>query len=80
MHQGYVAEIEKLEELSLKEFIKSKKNKTFICLQGVTDPRNIGSIIRSALAFKIDGIIVKDRHYPKQVRQCIKQVAEVLSI
>ena len=59
LHQGYVAEIEKLEDLSLKEFIKIKKNKTLLCLQGVTDPRNIGSIIRSALAFKIDGIIVK---------------------
>ena len=64
LHQGYVAEIEKLEDLSLKEFIKIKKDKTFICLQGVTDPRNIGSIIRSALAFKVDGIIVKERHYP----------------
>ena len=58
LHQGYVAEIEKLEDLSLKEFIKIKKNKTFVCLQEVTDPRNIGSIIRSALAFNIDGIIV----------------------
>ena len=65
LHQGYVAEIEKLEDLILKEFIKIKKNNTFICLQGVTDPRNIGSIIRSALAFKIDGIIVKERHYPE---------------
>ncbi len=72
LHQGYVAEIEKLEELSLKEFIKSKKNKTFICLQGVTDPRNIGSIIRSALAFKIDGIIVKERHYPETSKTMYK--------
>ena len=65
LHQGYVAQIEKLEGLKLKEFIRTKKNKTLICLQGVTDPRNIGSIIRSALAFKIDGIIVKERHYPE---------------
>ena len=65
LHQGYVAEIEKLEDLSLKEFIKIKKNKTFVCLQEVTDPRNIGSIIRSALAFNIDGIIVKERHFPE---------------
>ena len=65
LHQGFVAEIEKLEDIILKEFIKIKKNNTFICLQEVTDPRNIGSIIRSALAFKIDGIIVKERHYPE---------------
>jgi len=73
LHQGYVAEIEKLEDLSLKEFIKTKKkNKTFICLQGVTDPRNIGSIIRSASAFNIDGIIVKDRHYPETSKAMYK--------
>ena len=43
-----------------------------MCLQGVTDPRNIGSIIRSALAFKIDGIIVKERHYPETSKAMYK--------
>ena len=32
----------------------------------MTDPRNIGSIIRSAVAFKIDGIIVKERSFPSK--------------
>ena len=72
LHQGYVAQIEKLENLKLKEFIKIKNNKTLICLQKVTDPRNIGSIIRSALAFKIDGIIVKERHYPETSKTMYK--------
>ena len=72
LHQGYVALIEKLEDLKLKEFIRTKKNKTLICLQGVTDPRNIGSIIRSALAFRIDGIIVKERHYPETSKAMYK--------
>ena len=72
LHQGYVAQIEKLEDLKLKEFIKIKNNKTLICLQNVTDPRNIGSIIRSALAFKIDGIIVKERHYPETSKAMYK--------
>ena len=72
LHQGYIAEIEKLKDLSLKDFIKINKDKTFICLQGVTDPRNIGSIIRSALAFKIDGIIVKARHYPETSKAMYK--------
>ena len=72
LHQGFVAEIEKLEDLDLKEFIKKEQNKTLICLQGVTDPRNIGSIIRSALAFKIDGIIVKERHYPETSKAMYK--------
>jgi len=64
LHQGFVAEVEHLEELDLKEFIKKKNNLTFACLNEVTDPRNIGSIIRSAASFKIDGLIFKDRHFP----------------
>tara|TARA_Y100000996_G_C22472987_1_gene622927 strand:+ start:172 stop:912 length:741 start_codon:yes stop_codon:yes gene_type:complete len=65
MHQGFVAEVEKLEYPSLKEFIKNKKNFNFVCLQGVTDPRNIGSVIRSAVSFNIDGLIVKERNFPE---------------
>ena len=72
LHQGFVAEIEKLDDLSLKDFIKTKKNKTLLCLQGVTDPRNIGSIIRSAVAFKIDGMIVKDRNFPETSKAMYK--------
>ena len=65
-HQGLVAEVEQLDEYSLKEFVKdtNKKNINFIALEEVTDPRNIGSIIRSAASFNIDGIIVKDRSFP----------------
>ena len=62
-HQGLVAEIEQLEDITLKEFIINNKNHNInlIALEEVTDPRNIGSIIRSAVAFNIDGIIVKER-------------------
>ena len=65
-HQGLVAEVEDLEEINLKEFILSNKKKfiNFIALEEVTDPRNIGSIIRSAVAFNIDGLIVKERSFP----------------
>ena len=52
MHNGYVAEIEHLDQPDLKQFIKDKNNLTFVCLDEVTDPRNIGSLIRSATSFK----------------------------
>ena len=67
-HQGLVAEVEQLEEITLKEFVieNKKKNINFIALEEVTDPRNIGSIIRSAVAFGIDGIIVKERSFPSK--------------
>ena len=72
LHQGYVAEIEHLEKPILKDFIKEKKNLTLACLDGVTDPRNIGSIIRSAVSFNIDGIIVKERHFPNESKLMYK--------
>ena len=65
LHQGFVAEVEKLEYPSLKDFIKKKNNINLVCLQGVTDPRNIGSVIRSAVSFNIDGLIVKERNFPE---------------
>ena len=67
-HQGLVAEVEQLENLTLKDFIKEtdKKNINFLALEEVTDARNIGSIIRSAASFNIDGIIVKDRSFPSK--------------
>tara|TARA_B100001121_G_scaffold282850_1_gene276536 strand:- start:389 stop:1126 length:738 start_codon:yes stop_codon:yes gene_type:complete len=64
LHQGFVAEVEKLEKIDLKEFIKNKINMNLVCLAGATDPRNIGSIIRSASAFNIDGLIIRERDYP----------------
>ena len=67
-HQGLVAEVEQLEQIPLKDFIikNSNKNLNFIALQEVQDPRNIGSIIRSAVSFNIDGLIVKERSYPEK--------------
>tara|TARA_B100000886_G_scaffold285222_1_gene209670 strand:- start:276 stop:1019 length:744 start_codon:yes stop_codon:yes gene_type:complete len=74
-HQGYVAEIEHLEKPVLKDFIKEKKNFTLVCLDGVTDPRNIGSLIRSAASFGINGIIVKERHYPNESKLLYKSAS-----
>jgi len=72
LHQGYVAEIEHIESPVLKDFIKEKKNITLACLDGVTDPRNIGSLIRSAAAFGVDGIIIKERNFPRESKLMFK--------
>ena len=72
LHQGYVAEIEHLEKPILKDFINNRKNTTLACLDGVSDPRNIGSLIRSAASFDIDGIIIKERHFPSESKLMYK--------
>ncbi len=76
-HQGLIAEVEQLEEITLKEYImeNTKKNLNLIALEEVTDPRNIGSIIRSAVAFNIDGIIVKERSFPSKSKLMYKSAS-----
>ena len=79
LHQGYVAEIEHLNKPSLNEFIKEKKNLNLVCLDNVTDPRNIGSLIRSAASFDIDGIILKERHFPNESKLMYKAASGSVS-
>ena len=76
-HQGLVAEVEQLDEITLKEFIieNKKDNVNLIVLEEVTDPRNIGSIIRSAVAFNIDGLIVKERSFPSKSKLLYKSAS-----
>ena len=76
-HQGMVAEIFPLEEIELKEYINSnlKKKIIFVALEEVTDPRNIGSIIRSAASFKMDGLIVKKRSFPSKSKLLYKSAS-----
>ena len=74
-HQGLIAEIEHLKEANLKDYLKLKENKKniiFIALEEVTDPRNIGSIIRNAASFNIDGLIVKERSFPSESKLLYK--------
>jgi 23S rRNA (guanosine2251-2'-O)-methyltransferase len=72
MHGGYVAEVEHIDKPELKEFIKEKNNLTLVCIDEVTDPRNIGSLIRSAASFNIDGLIVKERQFPSDSKLMYK--------
>ena len=75
MHGGYIAEVEQLDQPDLKEFIKGKNKLTFVCIDEVTDPRNIGSLIRSAASFNIDGLIVKERQYPSDSKLMYKSAS-----
>ena len=77
-HQGMIAEVEHTNTIKIKDFLhlnKDKKNITLAALEDVTDPRNIGSIIRSATSFDIDGIIVKERSYPSESKLLYKSAS-----
>ena len=77
-HQGMIAEVEHLDKIDLKEYVNSiqnKKNITLAVLEDVTDPRNIGSIIRSAASFNINGLIVKERSFPSESKLLYKSAS-----
>ncbi len=58
-HQGYGALVDdyKYEDISI-TFNKNNKRRIYIALDELSDPHNLGAIIRSCDAFSIDGIIL----------------------
>lgn len=58
-HQGYAIQTMPLSRINLKNYMKTLHN--IVALDGVLDPRNIGSIIRTSLAFNIDALIFNKR-------------------
>ena len=60
-HQGIVCLISKIKTYNLNdldEFLQNKESCKLIFLDGITDTKNFGSIIRNAECFGIDGIVV----------------------
>lgn len=67
VHQNIALEVTELEPLSiddLKRMIAVRDRVTFIMLDQVTDPHNVGAIMRSAAAMGADALILQNRHAP----------------
>jgi 23S rRNA (guanosine2251-2'-O)-methyltransferase len=62
VHQGLLLEARPLRELALDEI--EPKNGIVLALDQVTDPHNVGAILRSAAAFAVDAVVVTERHSP----------------
>lgn len=70
-HQNIILIAEPLQRTSLDEFLISKQHQTsypirIIILDQVTDPQNVGAIIRSAHAFKMDGLALSQTNSPSE--------------
>ncbi|MGZ2412145.1 23S rRNA (guanosine2251-2'-O)-methyltransferase [Sphingomonas sp. F9_3S_D5_B_2] len=66
-HQGVVIEVEPLEDAWLDELLTEPPERAvLLVLDQVTDPHNIGAILRSAAAFGALGIVTQDRHSPPE--------------
>ena len=65
-HQGLVLECDPLEDRFLNEVALGDPARPVIVLDQVTDPHNVGAILRSAAAFDAVCIVTQDRHAPPE--------------
>jgi 23S rRNA (guanosine2251-2'-O)-methyltransferase len=66
-HQGVVIEVEPLEDAWLDGLLGDAPERAILLvLDQVTDPHNVGAILRSAAAFGAVGVVTQDRHAPPE--------------
>lgn len=68
VHQGIALHSEPLPEVFIQDLIirtKDKENALLVILDQVTDPHNVGAIMRSACVFGADGLIMQRKHSPE---------------
>ncbi|UVI38546.1 23S rRNA (guanosine(2251)-2'-O)-methyltransferase RlmB [Qipengyuania spongiae] len=65
-HQGLVLECAALEDVFLADVLDGDRQRPLVVLDQVTDPHNVGAIMRSAAAFGASAIVTQDRHAPPE--------------
>ena len=82
-HQGVILKTSKLEQPSIDDIIvksKDKNTELVIILDQVTDPQNIGSIMRSCALFNCHSIIVAKNNAPDITSSMTKAASGALEI
>lgn len=62
VHQGVLLEAEPLAPIGLTDIAK---NTIVLALDQVTDPHNVGAILRSCAAFNVGALLITERHSPE---------------
>ena len=77
VHQGMLAEVDPLEGLDLSEL---PQDGMVLVLDQITDPHNVGAILRSAAAFKVNAVITTNRHSPEATGVLAKSASGALEL
>jgi 23S rRNA (guanosine2251-2'-O)-methyltransferase len=64
VHQGVVLETEPLPEPRWDDLARASDGRPLIVLDQVTDPHNVGAILRSSAVFGASGLVMTHRHSP----------------
>lgn len=79
-HQGLVLECEPLDGPHLDEVLDGDPARPLVLLDQVTDPHNVGAILRSAAAFNACAVVTQDRHSPPESGVVAKSASGALEI
>ncbi len=77
VHQGVALEVEAIERNNIDSIFGAK---LLLVLDQITDPHNVGAILRSACAFGADGVIATARFAPNETGVLAKSASGALDL